>query len=338
MTSDVIFVVLEFEDGLPSENSLELISAAMAARKGDPEVLAVCLGFEITDSALSELAARGANKVVVVDDQVLDPYLAEPWVKELTALAGEYGPSHILFPHSAFGMDCAPRLAFRLETAVVTGCVGIEDVDGITHWTRSCYGGNAGEIVTLLTSPNIATVVPRSFEPLALEAKNKASVDKRSSIVKGSELRTRVLARPERRKLGVRLETANIVVSGGRGLGGPEQFDQLAELADLLGGAPGASRVACDLGWCPSSWQVGLSGKTVAPQLYLAMGISGAVQHMSGCGNSKMIVAINNDPEAEIFKSAGLGIVADCTEILPALIEEIKRIRGIVRLNSLEVH
>jgi electron transfer flavoprotein alpha subunit len=321
-------VVVEVGAGVASANSIELIAAATDLANRDSKIIVVCLGSGISQKFGRDLSMQGADQVVVVDDQIFEQYVSDAWVLELTTLAREFKPSTVLFPHSTFGTDAAPRLAFRLETAVVTGCVAAEKVDDRIYWTRSCYGGSAREVVSLLTEPSIATIKERAFDPLPPKQSTKIEIELRMTSVICSDVRTRVTEKNENNHSGIKLDTADIVVSGGRGLGGPTQFKLLEELANLLGGAAGASRVACDLSWCPASWQVGLSGKTVAPKLYMALGISGAAQHLSGCGNSGAIVAINTDPEAEIFKSARFGVVADCTEFLPAFIKEIRKIQA----------
>ena len=174
----------------------------------------------------------------------------------------------------------------------------------------------------------MATIKAKSFDALPLDESRSGDVKTRASVVTPDQVRTRVVERNTERVSGVRLENANVIVAGGRGIGGPDGFAEAKELAEVLDGAVGASRVACDLGWCPPGYQIGLSGKTVAPELYFALGISGAGQHMAGCGNAKTIVAINTDEDADIFASARFGVVGDCREILPHLVEEMRKLKG----------
>ena len=194
--------------------------------------------------------------------------------------------------------------------------------------TRSCFGGLAREVVTFDKIPAVATIRSKSQEALTPMKERAGEVKHVSSILDVDSIRTRVVNREREKATGVKMESAKIVIGGGLGLGGPEGFKTLNEFADLVDGAVGASRAACDLDWCPRSYQIGLSGRTVAPELYLAVGISGASHHMAGCGNSKTIVSINTDPNAEIFKSSRFGIVGNSQEIMPALVEEIKKLKA----------
>jgi electron transfer flavoprotein alpha subunit len=327
MTLSPVFVVAEIDRRVPLQNSLELLAAAIDIA-GAGEVIAICLGSGVSDSICRDLGKHGAKRVILVDDPIFGDQLADAWVRELYVLTEEYNPGTILFPHSVLGTEVAPRLAFRLGTAVVMGCIGVQRTDRILSWTRSCYGGNARETVSVKTKPAIVTIREKSFEPKESNPAAIFDLDQRPTVVMPSDLRTRVICRSIGEQSEEKLETADIVVSGGRGMGGANQFERLEQLAELLGGAPGASRVACDLGWCPPSWQVGLSGKTITPNLYFAFGISGAAQHLAGCGNSGAIVAVNTDPDAEIFKSARFGVVADCNEFIDAFISELRKIRS----------
>jgi len=323
-----ILVVVERENGEVTRLSFELLGLARRLATTAGRVAAVCLGADIHDDAAKSLVAHGADEVVVVDSPLLEPYQADAWLPDLEAIAKGRSPAVILLPHTPIGADLAPRLAIRLHTTVATGCVEAESVAGVLRFLRPCYGGNAMEAVSFRTAPAVATVKAKSQDALPRDDGRQGSVTRQPAVVGADAIRTRVTAYARAESTGARLETANVVVSGGRGIGGPEGFVEAKRLADLLGGAVGASRVACDLGWCPHSWQVGLSGKTVAPDLYIALGISGAGQHLAGCANARTIVAVNSDPAADIFKAARFGIVADCRKLLPALIEEIGRIRA----------
>jgi electron transfer flavoprotein alpha subunit len=241
-----------------------------------------------------------------------------------TALANTQ-PAAILAGHTALGADLAPRLAFRLKVGIATACERVTIGDGTVRATRPCYGNKAREVLALAASPAIVTVRARMYEPLTPDAARRGEVVELAAP-SGAAPATRVIERrQEDAGTSARLESANVIVAGGRGLGGPEGFAVLEHLASVLGGAVGASRVACDLGWCPPSWQIGLTGKTVTPDLYIAVGISGASHHMAGCGNSKTILAINSDPEAAIFREARFGVVGDYREIVPALAEAIAK-------------
>lgn len=326
-TGDVLAVV-ELEDGVPTALALELLALArtMAEATGGNAV-AACLGANVGDAIAGDLIAHGADTVHVVESDLLEPYQADAWLPDLQALSEDIDPTAILIPHTNSGADIAPRLAFRLGTSVATGCVEVALDGGTPHFIRPCYGGNAREQISFSTSPAVATIKAKSFDALARDDARSGEVVSRDAVVTEDRIRTRVVARDTESVVGVRLENANIIVAGGRGIGGPDGFAEAKELAEALGGAVGASRVACDLGWCPAHYQIGLSGKTVAPDLYIALGISGAGQHMAGCGNAKTIVAINTDEDADIFASARFGIVGDCRELLPHLVEEMRKIK-----------
>jgi len=327
-TGDVLAVV-ELEEGAPTPLTLELIALAgtIAEAKGG-KAIASCLGAQIEDGLGRELVAGGAAEVHTIANALHEPYQADAWLPDLMALIDEVGPTAILIPHTNAGADLAPRLAFRLGSSVVTGCVEVELGEEEIRFTRLCYGGVAREQLSFKSGPAVATIKAKSFDALPPDESRSGDVIARDSVVTPDQVRTRVVERNTERVVGVRLENANVIVAGGRGIGGPDGFSEAKELAEALDGAVGASRVACDLGWCPPGYQIGLSGKTVAPELYFALGISGAGQHMAGCGNAKTIVAINTDEDADIFASARFGVVGDCREILPHLVEEMRKIKG----------
>src|SRR5690606_329354 len=233
-------------------------------------------------------------------------------------------PDVILIAQSHVGRELAPRLAFRLDTGAAMDCLNVEDDGGAVKATRSVYGGNAMATYSFATSPAIVTVRPKAQDPLE---PNVGASGETGELPGAGESRTTIAGREIVEAEGLQLQDASIVVSGGRGLGAPEGFQVVEGLAKALGAdraAVGASRAACDLGWYPPSQQVGLTGKVVTPDLYIAVAISGASQHMAGCSGAKTIVAINKDPEANIFQFARYGIVGDYKEVVPALTEAIK--------------
>ncbi|HJN93077.1 MAG TPA: electron transfer flavoprotein subunit alpha/FixB family protein, partial [Dehalococcoidia bacterium] len=239
------------------------------------------------------------------------------------AITEQDAPKVILTAQSSMGRDLAPRLATRLQSAAVMDALSLEvDGDRIKA-TRSSYGGNARQVVTVQTDPQVITVRAKSQDPLPEDAGRTGNVE--NVAVALAMAKAQVLGKDQAETEGVRLEDAEIVVSGGRGLGAPEAFADLERLAGVVGGAVGASRAACDLGWYPPSQQVGLTGTVVSPTLYVAIAISGASQHMAGCGGSKNIIAINKDPDANIFRFCKFGIVDDYKKVLPALEEELKK-------------
>lgn len=321
-----ILVVAETVDGAATPLTNELLGLArqIASEFGDV-VSAVALGDGVSGVA-QDLIAHGADRVHVADDAVFGAFQSDAWMPVLASLAADTKPAVILIGHTSSGADLAPRLAFRLDTTVATACVAAEVSDGKLMVSRPCYGGNAQEVISFRTAPAVVTVKAKAFEALAADpsrAGETVTIDSRPQTV-----RTKIRERKEGAGQGSLLETASVVVSGGRGLNGPEGFKLAESLAKLLDGAVGASRVACDLGWCPPSFQVGLSGRTVAPELYIALGISGAGQHMAGCASAKNIISINTDKDAEIFKFSRFGVVGDCSEVLPPLIEEIQRLKA----------
>lgn len=321
-----VLVIAEAEDCAPTDLSHKMLG--LARRLADDlggGVDAVLLGENLGDSA-NELIAFGADRVHVGDGAAYAVYLAEAWMEKLTTITAASPPAVILAGHTTMGADLAPRLSFRLGTTVATACVEAEVVAGRPQATRPCYGGAAREVLSFKTEPAVLTIKSKS------QATPDRDDDRPGEVIRLSidtgETRVRIVERKIEATAGVRLETANVVVAGGRGINGHEGFKKAQELADVLGGAVGASRVACDLEWCPPSYQIGLSGRTVAPELYIALGISGAGQHMAGCGNAKTIVAVNTDREAQIFQSSRFGIVGDCQEILPPLIDELRKLKS----------
>jgi len=274
------------------------------------------------------LIAAGADRAYVASAQGGDLYESDLWLRALDEALAKIAPRIILAGHTALGADLAPRLAFRLRAAIATGCDELVQRDRRLHATRPCFGHKAREVLALGTAPAVATVRARSNDPLVPDAARRGDVIGLPVPACETAAIPRVRSRTrEDVAAGPRLETANVVVAGGRGLGGPEGFAELEKLARALGGVVGASRVACDLGWCPHSWQIGLTGKTVTPALYVAVGISGASHHMAGCGNSGAILAINSDAEAAIFKEASFGVIGDYKEIVPALAQALAQRR-----------
>lgn len=316
-----ILVIAEAKDGAVAPISYELIGAArQLASQGAGNVSALIAG----DEALAkELIAHGADAAFAATNQALKDGMAETYLPAVKAALDQSGADIILLGQTSLGRDLAPELAFALHTAVAMECVELKIENGRLRATRSAYGGNARAEVTWKNDPQIATIKAKSYDGLEADAGRSGSV---TTIDAAGEQRIKVLGVSKAESTGIRLEDAPCVVSGGRGLGDPSAFAMLEELANLLHGATGASRAACDLGWYPPSQQVGLTGKVVAPNLYIAIAISGASQHMAGMAGSKNIVAINKDPDANMVKAAKFAIVDDYKKVVPALIEEIKKL------------
>lgn len=322
-----VLVVGEVGDGQLSNTTLEMIGAArrLVQQLGEGEVGLVLAGSEVAGLA-QEGIAWGADRVYIAEDVRLTGQIAEPYLKVLAVVCPQANPAIILIGQTPLGRDLAPRLAFRLQSAVAMDCIDLTVENGRLVATRPCYGGNARAVYTWNTMPQIVTVRSKSQDPLERDPGRQGQVV--SVDVDLSGLKTRVTGQEQVKTEGVRLEDADIVVSGGRGLGGPEGFRSLEELARVLGGAVGASRAVVDMGWYPVANQVGLTGKVVSPTLYIAVGISGASQHMAGCAGAKYIVAINKDKEANIFKAARYGVVADWKDIVPAFTEAVRRLKA----------
>ena len=317
-----ILVIGEVEAGELTAATRELLGAAnrLNADLGGEVGLAL-IGAEL--SAAAEAAGpAGANTVYRADDASLAQYQTDAFLPVAQQIVEQDAPQVVLLAQSSMGRDLAPRLATRLNSAAAMDALGLDVEGDRVRVTRSCYGGNARQVVTVKTDPQVITVRAKSQDPLEPDASRSAEVVDVAPA--GAEVRAQVTAKDAAESEGVRLEDAEIVVSGGRGLGGPEAFADLEQLAGVLGAAVGSSRAACDLGWYPPSQQVGLTGTVVSPTLYLAIAISGASQHMAGCGGSKNIVAINKDPDAAIFAFSRFGIVDDYKKVLPALESALK--------------
>jgi electron transfer flavoprotein alpha subunit len=314
-----ILVIAEASNGALAPISGELIGAAKKlSGEGGGSVTALVAG----DSALAQgLIAAGADNAIAATNGALASGTAEAYVPAVDAAVAQTGADIILLGQTSLGRDLGPALAFKFGSAVAMDCVDLKIESGRLHATRSAYGGNARAVVGFKGSPSIVTVKAKSFD--APTGGGSGSV---STIDAAGESRVKVTGTSKAESTGVRLEDAPVVVSGGRGLGDPSAFKQLEELANLLKGATGASRAACDLGWYPPSQQVGLTGKTVSPGLYIAVAISGASQHMAGMAGSKNIVAINKDADANMVKVSKFAIIEDYKKIIPALIEEIKKL------------
>jgi len=293
----------------------------------EQELCAVLIGNDISGLA-QEAIAFGADKVYVVDDPLLKDYQADSYVLILEKLAKQVMPQILILGQTSIGRDLTPRLAFRLETAASMDCIelAIDPDSKLMLQTKPVYGGNAQAIFTCESYPQIATVRAKAMSPLERDTSRQGEIITIEANLDPSAIRTKVLERVPEEVEGIKLEDAEAIVSGGRGIGEGDGFKQLEELAKILNGAVGASRPPCDNGWVPDGWQVGLTGKIVTPDLYIAVALSGSSQHMSGCSGSKNIVAINKDPEANIFKEARFGIVGDWKKVLPAFTEKVREL------------
>jgi electron transfer flavoprotein alpha subunit len=289
---------------------------------------AVLVGSDVAGLA-PELIAFGARKVYVVDDPLLKDYLTDSYLQVMAGIIEMSLPQVVILGQTLIGRDLSPRLAFKLQTAAVLDCIALE-VDPATRrvWmTKPVYGGNALSVQACDYDPQIATIRAKVMSPAVKDAQRTGEIINLSTGLDPASIRTKVIDRQVETAAAIKLEDAKIIVSGGRGIGGPEGFNQLAELAKVLKGAVGASRPPCDNNWVSDTLQVGLTGKLVNPELYIAIAISGSSQHLAGCSGSKVIVAINKDPDANIFKGASYGIVADWKKALTAFTARVKQLQ-----------
>jgi electron transfer flavoprotein alpha subunit len=312
-----VLIVVEHADSHVSKPALELLT--LARRIGDP--VAVVFG-ETDDTVAKALGEYGATRVLVVTDPAIDEYLVAPKAEALAQIAENLQPAAILITSTPEGKEIAGRLAIKLQSGLITDASDIGS-DGTT--TQSVFAGNWTVTASVTRGAPIVTVKPNAVAPEA--APTEPVTEQIQVTISDAAKGARIVNKEPKESSGrPELTEAAIVVAGGRGTAG--NFTTVEELADVLGGAVGASRAAVDAGWYPYAYQVGQTGKTVSPQLYIAVGISGAIQHRAGMQTSKAIVAVNKDAEAPIFALADLGVVGDLHKVLPAVIDEIKKRKG----------
>lgn len=325
-----VWVIAEVKDGALADITLELLGEGRKlAAELEQELSLVLVGHEV--AGLVEVAAHyGADKVYLAQAPELERYRTGPFTDVITGIINRYKPEIVLFGASGMGRDLASRIAARISAGLTADCTGltIEEEDGVKllHQTRPAFGGNImATIVCRNARPQMSTVRSRVFlKPEPDESRTAEVIEVPVSINEKNVLTKIIEVIREQANEGANLQDAEIIVSGGRGLKAAENFSLIRDLADAIGGAVGASRATVDAGWIPAFHQVGQTGKTVHPKLYIACGISGAVQHLAGMGSSDCIVAINNDPSAPIFEVAHFGIVGDLFEVVPALAKAIR--------------
>ncbi len=323
-----VLVLGDSSEGELSPNSRELLAAGRKAADDLGEELAIGLLGDTLDLPAQQAISYGADKVYAITHPLLAKYQVDLYLEAMETLSRETSPRVILIGRTNEGRELAPRLAFRLGVGLAQDCLEIS-IDSATKTllaNRPVYGGNAVAVVSCEYTPQIAAIRPKVYEPLDPDASRQGQVVSFPVELDPAQARSQVINVVQEEAEGVKLEDARVVVSGGRGLGGPEPFQELEELAKLLGGAVGASRAAVDSGWVPSTYQVGLTGKTITPDLYITVAISGASQHMAGCSGAKVIVAINKDSEANIFKEARYGVVGDWQQVVPSLMEAVREL------------
>ncbi|CAI9404759.1 electron transfer flavoprotein subunit alpha/FixB family protein [Nocardioides sp. T2.26MG-1] len=314
-----VLVLIDHVDGAVRKPTYELLT--IAKRLGEPS--AVFIGSSAQGAEVAEKVKQyGAEKVYVVDDAQIKGYLVAPKAEALQQLAEKTSPAAILIPSTSEGKEVAGRLAIKLESGLITDAVDVQG-DGTT--TQSVFAGNYTVQAKVTKGTPIITVKPNSAAPE--ESAGAGTVEEFAATISDSAKKAQIVASQPRKATGrPELTEAAIVVAGGRGTGG--NFESVEGLADALGGAVGASRAAVDSGWIPHTFQIGQTGKTVSPQLYVATGISGAIQHRAGMQTSKTIVAVNKDEEAPIFELVDFGVVGDLHTVLPALTEEVTKRKG----------
>ncbi len=326
MEATGVLVVGEISEGRLGLTSKEVLAVGRRLADGLGQELAIGLLGTDLESAASEAFSFGADRVYSVSSPLLAEYQPDLHLAALERLCRDVSPNILLLGRTGIGREIGPRLAFRLAVGLAQDCleVKLDPETGRMLASRPVYGGNAMATVGCPDNPQMATIRPKAYEPLEPDGSRrgeetpfKVDLDPSIARVKVSEV---VIEEAE----GVKLEDARIVVAGGRGLGGPEPFKELEELARVIGAGVGASRAAVDSGWVPPGWQIGLTGKTITPDLYITVGISGASQHMAGCSGAKVLVAINKDASANIFKESRYGVVGDWKKVLPAFTEALR--------------
>lgn len=320
--SKKVLVMAETRDGNLRNVSFEALSAAQKVAEGG-EILAALLGSGAAQFA-SSLGPYGADRVYTVPDERLDQYTPDAYVQAFTQLVKDTNPDVIFMGHTSIGKDLAPRVASKLGLGLISDVTDVALEGGEIIFTRPIYAGKAFQKKKVSVGTILATIRPNNIT--LVEAAPQKSAKEIAFFADIKDLRTVVKEVVRKAVSGVDLSEAKIVVSGGRGVKSSYGFNTLQALADVLGAAVGASRGACDAEYCDYSMQIGQTGKVVTPDLYIACGISGAIQHLAGMSNSKVVVAINKDPEAPIFSVADYGIVGDLFEVVPLLTEEFKNI------------
>lgn len=324
-----ILILGEIEDGSLGSITGELTAVGRSLASSTGDSVAVALLGDAPEALSGDAIAAGADRVYTASDPLLAGGVIDAHLSAFEQVCSQVSPSVVLIGKTETGRDLGPRLAFRLGVAVAQDCVDLA-VDGVTGRVtalRPVYGGSAMARVTFPgAGVQVAVVRPKTTEALTPDPGRTGETQAIDVTIEPGDIKTELVETVTQASEGVRLEDASVVVSGGRGLGGSEPFDTLANLASMLGGAMGASRAVCDAGWLDHGYQVGLTGKTITPDLYITVAISGASQHMAGCSGAKNIVAINRDQDANIFKSCSYGVVGDWNKVLPAFIETVSEL------------
>ncbi|MCL4441048.1 MAG: electron transfer flavoprotein subunit alpha/FixB family protein [Firmicutes bacterium] len=325
-----IAVVAEIKKGILSRGTLEVLAAAQYLRgKTQVEVISLLAGSGVKGLAES-LIHYGADEVVVADDKILASYDSKVYLDTLESMGREINAAVILCPGSLRGAELVPRLGYRLGGGTVTDCIGLNwsEADRRLIATKPVYGGKTLADMVITKLPQVLTMRARVWEPVVADRSRQGKIREIKGLVNDGGPQKVIRETYREKSKGLNIEDADVVVSGGRGIGGEEGFQLLEQLAGIFGGAVGASRAAVDAGWVPASYQVGQTGKIIGPTLYFAVGISGASQHIAGITSAKHIVAINKDEDAPIFRVTELGVIEDYRKILPLLIKKLGEKKG----------
>ncbi|MGL4792021.1 MAG: electron transfer flavoprotein subunit alpha/FixB family protein [Anaerotignaceae bacterium] len=320
-----IWVYIEIENGVAKKVGLELlIPAKNMALKTGGNVVAVVIGKDV-ETVAKEAIATGADSAIIVDGTEYESYNTESYTNALVELCKKYEPNAVLVGATQFGKDLAPRASTRLNTGCVPSAVDLDiDESGTVLWTTASYAGSVLSQMVCEAKPQFGTVRSSVFK------KGEADSNKTGEIIKENipsiELKAKVMEVVKEISEAVNLEDAQVIVAGGRGMGSEENFKLIWDFAELLGGVVGATRAPIESGWVSRAHQIGQSGKSVSPKLYIACGISGATQHVAGITGADYIVAINKDEDASIFEMANVGIVGNAVEVIPVMMEEISKI------------
>ncbi|MFW9972209.1 MAG: FAD-binding protein [Candidatus Odinarchaeota archaeon] len=323
-----VWIVAEIKDGKVRNVSFELLGKAKELANGLNQKACVLLLGDNVKRFSKEFADRGANKIFIAEHEALKDYHTETYSSVITGIISKCNPNIVLYPATINGRDLAPRVAAILQLGLTADCTGLSIRDGLLLQTRPAFGGNImADIICPATRPQMATVRPNVMEMASIQDNINAEIIEVPIKVdlQGLKVKTKEIIKGTSAECGIPVCEADTIVSGGRGVGSKENFKLIEDLANVLNAAVGASRAAVDLGWIPKSQQVGQSGNTVSPKIYIACGISGTIQHLVGMKSSDIIIAINKDPDAPIFNVANYGIVGDLCEVIPLLTEALKK-------------
>lgn len=323
--SEKILVIGELSKGYLRNVSFEAIAAAQKINS-KAEIVSVLCGSTNLESQAKEMILYGADRTIIINHDHLNYYTSDGYGQAVMAVIKEESPNGIVMGHTAIGKDLTPTLASKLDIGLVSDVTSINIENEQIIFTKPIYSGKAFERKIVTDEPVFITIRPNNIPHLDKDEKRTGTLQTMNVDIK--DLRTVVKEVIRKKSDGIDLSEANVVIAGGRGVKSAGGFEQLYELAEILGGAVGASRGACDANYCDYSLQIGQTGKVVTPDLYIAVGISGAIQHIAGMSQSKVIVAINKDPEATIFNIADYGIVGDLFDVIPLLIQEVKKLRS----------